>query len=625
MRRFIQFNDELVDANELLSYDYLAKALSGANVDVTERQLMEIQIAEKKIAMSVFWRHRDPEVIRAGRLTDIYLLTLGFWREFRLREWQEANADYDGTSPKLFEQLILLLEELRFMERIERERKGTRKKFQIRRDTMIEHHKKRLTVNLERGRLADAIFHQCVLYGMEGTLAQSPFPTKYPMERIARLMESVYSLRSTSDSIDVASGIMYALQPVLRRDLVYSYYAFEQFLKEEAFTPFHYHEGMKESELGQEGEKETIEEVYRTWHRESEDESGLHLQYELEHGAKGRSLSDEATAGSPEATIDHIREGESDASAEQVQEGEELATGSSSQQAGHTFGNANRHVVYEEVLAEQKKIDESKLKEWLLVQTPLVQRFKREMNERMEKKKTAERTGLTYGRLSKKAILQLWTEERPKLFYKKTNPGKPIDAAFGLLIDQSASMHDKLEETKRAVLLFHTVLRELAVRHAIAGYSEDSITASKEAQYNTFELFHRFQDGTRNSDRIIASMEAHDDNRDGFAIRWMTEALKREQVTHRFLLVFSDGEPSAFEYGQNGIVDTREAVIEARRAGIIVLHLFLNDTEPTEDQLHTFQMMFDNQSVATSDVTQFTEQTLRLLRKMFAIVFKGLV
>ena len=51
---------------------------------------------------------------------------------------------------------------------------------------------------------------------------------------------------------------------------------------------FHYHEGMADAEKGEEEAKETIEEVFRSWHRENESESGVHLQFELEHGRSGR-------------------------------------------------------------------------------------------------------------------------------------------------------------------------------------------------------------------------------------------------------------------------------------------------------------------------------------------------
>ena len=46
-------------------------------------------------------------------------------------------------------------------------------------------------------------------------------------------------------------------------------------------------------------------------------------------------------------------------------------------------------------------------------------------------------------------------------FIRKNAPSVNLDAVFGLLVDGSASMLDKLDETKQAVLLFHDVLRQL--------------------------------------------------------------------------------------------------------------------------------------------------------------------
>jgi nitric oxide reductase activation protein len=89
---------------------------------------------------------------------------------------------------------------------------------------------------------------------------------------------------------------------------------------------------------------------------------------------------------------------------------------------------------------------------------------------------------------------------------------------------------------------------------------------------------------------------------------------------HKFLLVFSDGEPSAFGYDRNGILDTREAVLEAEKKGVSVIHLFLSSDEPTDDQRALFSMMFGNKSASSESVEQFTDQTLRILRKLLAIV-----
>ena len=120
----------------------------------------------------------------------------------------------------------------------------------------------------------------------------------------------------------------------------------------------------------------------------------------------------------------------------------------------------------------------------------------------------------------------------------------------------------------------------------------------------------------------ILSMEAHEDNRDGFAVRWMGKRLENRPEAHKFLLVFSDGEPSAFGYAQNGIMDTAEAVVELERKHISVLHLFLNDTEATEEQLDLFRLIFGKKTAAAASLEKFSDETLRLLRKMLHHVVK---
>ncbi|MEG0380287.1 MAG: VWA domain-containing protein, partial [Kurthia sp.] len=73
MSRFIQFNNEQIDARQMISYENLTRALANSReLQLTERQLMELNPQEQIASMSVFWRHRDEEKIHLGRLSDIY-------------------------------------------------------------------------------------------------------------------------------------------------------------------------------------------------------------------------------------------------------------------------------------------------------------------------------------------------------------------------------------------------------------------------------------------------------------------------------------------------------------------------------------------------------------------------
>ena len=84
-------------------------------------------------------------------------------------------------------------------------------------------------------------------------------------------------------------------------------------------------------------------------------------------------------------------------------------------------------------------------------------------------------------------------------------------------------MLDKLDETKQAVLMFHDVLRQLGVSHEISSYYEDANHATKEVQPNVFDLMHTFTDRNKDNGLSILSFDANEDNRDGFAIRWMAD------------------------------------------------------------------------------------------------------
>ncbi|WP_262173086.1 vWA domain-containing protein [Saccharococcus sp. Marseille-Q5394] len=624
LNRFIQFNDETIDANLLLLYERLGRALADAEfLELTERKLFEFQPKEGTISISVFWRHRSEEVTHAGRLSDVYLLTAGYWKHFSVPDWIRFRDKYKSHVLRKFaEELMLMLEEYRLIDVVEKERPGTAKAFSIRRQLMLNFHRDRLLSNTNKAFIADALLNQLYITLHEGLLTETQVDWNLPISQIMMIAAYTTDAKSTEEVAELAERIIFMVEEIIENDLIHQYYAVGDAITEETAV-FHYHEGMTDAEQGEPKPKETIEEIFRTWHRESESESGVHLEYELEHGRAGRGDGENTTEGNEHADVQETGTGQSEGNESSKWSDEERSgSGKKSKRktAGHDFGKENVNVVYEEraVQAVRDDANLAKLLIWREEQKPFVRSFAEEMRKRIELKTDAKRNRLMKGRLSTK-LTTLLVDERPRPFYRKNIPSEKLDAVFGLLVDGSASMMDKLDETKKAVLLFHDVLRELSVQHEISSYYEDANYATKDIQPNVFGMMHTFDDQRKDDGLTILSFDTNEDNRDGFAIRWMTRRLLGRPEKHKFLLVFSDGEPSAFGYDRNGILDTRESLLEAEKKGVSVIHLFLSSEEPTDDQRALFSMMFGNKSAASQSVEHFTDQTLRILRKLLVI------
>lgn len=627
MNRFIQFNDETVDTKTLLLYERLGRALADANyLELTERKLLEFRPQEGTVSMSVFWRHRKEDVMHAGRLSDIYLLTAGFWKHFGIRTWKQFTKKHELHSLRKFTlELLLLLEEFRLADKIIDERPGTSNAFDIRRKTYVLWHRNSVHANMQKGLLADGLLSEIFIVLHEGMFSESTIewgPINF--ELIKTILENTYDAKSTQDNTLIVERIVGIVEQSIQNDLLHQYYAIgDSFIEQQ--QSFEYHEGMNDAADGEDNTKETIEEVFRSWHEENKEEEGIHLEYELEHGRSGKAEGGEATAGNEDAEIEEIGFGQSEANEHKQlpdEEHDEISQKEESEKAGRVFGKEHVNVVFEEqrIAVIDEEENREKLMKWRDTQKPYVRSFVEEMKKRIDLKQDSRRERLMNGRLSTK-LTTLVLDERPKPFYRKNAPSVNLDAVFGLLVDGSASMIDKLDETKKAVLLFHDVLRELRVSHEISSYYEEAFKASADVQPNVFGLMHTFLDRNDNGMSIL-SFNANEDNRDGFAIRWMANRLSARQEKHKFLLVFSDGEPSAFGYDRNGILDTAEAVMETEKKGISVIHLFLATEEPSEDQKELFSMMFGNKTASSHTVEGFTDQTLRILRKLLTIVIR---
>lgn len=248
--------------------------------------------------------------------------------------------------------------------------------------------------------------------------------------------------------------------------------------------------------------------------------------------------------------------------------------------------------------------------------------YKRKLANTIEKivehKRETPRNHLHFGRLSKN-LLPIALDKNPRLFYKKDEESQHFDAIFTLMVDCSASMNQKMKDTKRGIVLFHEVLKYLKIPHQIIGFWEDSISITKHEHRNYFHMIHSFNDSLyENNGMKIMQLKPEEDNRDGFSIRVVTDKMAERREQHKFLLVFSDGEPAAANYEDNGIVDTHVAVLEARKKGINVMGMFLSDGKITEREDMVMKNIYGRERVMIPNVSELPELFAPILRRLIS-------
>jgi len=157
-------------------------------------------------------------------------------------------------------------------------------------------------------------------------------------------------------------------------------------------------------------------------------------------------------------------------------------------------------------------------------------------------------------------------------FYQAWPPGGRNMACL-LLADLSLSTESWLGEAGQVIgvirdslLLFAEALSACGDAFGLYGFSS---IRRDEVRYLLLKDFaERYDDTTRG--RILALRPGYY-TRMGAAIRQSTRILLEQPAQRRLLLIVSDGKPNDLDHyeGRYGVEDTRQAVLEAKRAGLI--------------------------------------------------------
>ncbi len=163
------------------------------------------------------------------------------------------------------------------------------------------------------------------------------------------------------------------------------------------------------------------------------------------------------------------------------------------------------------------------------------------------------------------ADMQTGRELTERLFTRRHKAERNLAALF--MVDMSGSTKGWINEAEReSLVLLSEALEVLGDRYAIYGFS--GITRKRCEIFRIKRFDEPYSDAVR---RRIAGIAPQDYTRMGAAIRHLSALLQTVDARTRLLVTLSDGKPDDYSdhyRGEYGIEDTRQALLEAHRAGI---------------------------------------------------------
>lgn len=636
--KYIKFNDRTVNSSMYRQLQDIAHVLTD-NQNFTFEQSYGHQINPQTMVISAshFWDLYEVNQRFAAYKTDVVLRALGTYHYtdleafLRYQKWIQKNQ-----LRKFATSLFTLLEDLRLEDICRVERKGTVKWFKVRRELLYSYYKTQLRVNYSRQFECDALFNMIALT----LLAEQPMyhfdldggnHLEELMERIRPILYEIYDAKNTEQISFISKRIVLIVNQALSKDIIKEYYVFpfQNITEWKLDLPSEFDELKRKDALNNDDsediddEDEIINKSFSTWHRENKNEGNKQtfLRFELEQGTKTSLIGDGAREGSDQDQVAASVQGSSHKSNqqqyEQLEALEQKHTKKQDKKTTYLYGERNQFARLIHKLPEHPSDNDKKQYTAFQKEIELeVKKLRKTFEKQLEQKRTNQRSDLLYGRFSKK-WLPLLTEPIPRVFFKKHQPSIELDAAFTLLIDCSASMIDKMEETKKAVILFHEVLKQLKIPHSIVGFWEDAQEATKYDQPNFYhEVLSMDECFLPSAGYCIMQLEPQEDNRDGFSIRVAAEHLEKRREKQKFLLVFSDGEPSANEYEKFGVIDTYEAVKNTRKKGIQVVGMYLANGTIEEQERELMRNIYEQEHLMIPHVNQLPMMFSVLLKKV---------
>lgn len=180
---------------------------------------------------------------------------------------------------------------------------------------------------------------------------------------------------------------------------------------------------------------------------------------------------------------------------------------------------------------------------------------------------------------------RLWKRKRTtdeKLFDKKLK-SQNSEFVVDILLDSSGSQSGRQSQVAAQGYIISEALSQVGIPHRVTGY----------CTFWDYTVMNRFRDydDEKEMDSRIFEFRASANNRDGLALKAVSDSLQQRPEDFKILIVLSDGKPNDAEInrpgtrkrtpyqGEEAVKDTAFEVRRARAAGISVMGIFAGSDE----------------------------------------------
>ncbi|MDU3924766.1 MAG: hypothetical protein E7H12_07490, partial [Staphylococcus aureus] len=304
--RFIKFNDEQLDAKQVMMLQDLARLLlKNEQTQVKIQKFPYYNPVQNVLITSWFWSHRPSHIEMAGLKTDVMLAAYGY-HMMDVQIVNEVVQDKTFKHPKFYQQLFKLLEDMRVLNSIKVERPSTAKLIDLRLDTRISYTESQIKVYRTKTQYTDLLF----LYLEHAFLSQDFFdiPSIHSdlddiLVNMFLYLPNFFQNQNSEDNMYLAQRIMYQVDDILKEDMLNEYYYLPKTLYNTLASPEF--DDLKRTDASQvDGQDDTSEdddnesEKADSKSADSESKGGAYLEMELHEGQNSETLgNDEAREG----------------------------------------------------------------------------------------------------------------------------------------------------------------------------------------------------------------------------------------------------------------------------------------------------------------------------------------